>query len=303
MEDDSGAPPPPSLRTKVVRAPDPLPSPPQDVKVVTASEALNGWWYYRKQVLRLKNDAMRTPLVRGTEQVSVRNYYKSCVTNFQDTLDAKLASAPVVRALPPFSISGDFVYNAASNRCESAVRDWSSDGKPQFLDKTWFLYAYECKVPIVGSILISTPDNHFIAYLVRFKELILLEPYDTDWIEGDPADGKGLRAGWRNVVLGAFQRFFKDPEMKLSAPMQGEPIAQFNLQDKDAHGGQCGYWAMTMLERFALNSSLLKASPDAILADFKSNIRKGGRRRRTRRVKRSHRRTRGRRVQSRRSRS
>lgn len=286
-----------------------LPKPP-----VTCSplNAWDTWWDYRNAVVKVRETKpVRIPqFVPGKDEVEVVDYKDVCVAGFRGTLDHLLGMAHVVRALPHAAVEsyGDFAYIEARGgveaKVEARVKDWVINGI-NFEDASWFKYAYKCKVPIVGSIFITTSklENHFIAYVLRpakeATELVLLEPYNTNRLL-ENTEKNGELGQWRDAILKKFKGFFAAPEVgsgKIELVAFVETPLRFNLTRQDANGGQCGFWAMRMIQAF-LEKKLLDATPDEI-RDALNNLPAAapGGRRRTRRVKR--RRRRGRSAQTR----
>lgn len=257
-----------------------LPSPPEDPSgtIVSPNDAWLKWKLYRDEAVKIRGSTEVTPveLNRETKQVEVLNYSTACVKYFHGNLDQWLGDTKVVRALPPptkyIRINGDFAYHEKQGNGQTNVRNWTIDDM-NFKDADWFRYAYKHKLPIVGSILIliQKGGNHLIAYLLRpaeddRTELVLLEPYDTNMIL--VTEKSGGMGRWRDVILETFRDFFVGvggggrEKIELVAAM--ETSVKFNLTKKDAGEGQCAFWAMRMLQEFAVHTELLAASPDTI---------------------------------------
>jgi hypothetical protein len=271
--------------------------------------AWENWWKYRNFIVeeRETKPVRRPQFVPGKDEVEVVDYKDVCVAGFRGNLDHLLGMAHVVRALPHAAVEsyGDFAYSEARGgveaRVEARVKDWAINGI-NFEDASWFKYAYNCKVPIVGSILITTSEleNHFIAYVLRpakeATELILLEPYDTNRLLVS-TEKKGEFGSWRDAILETFRDFFVGPvgvkgREKFELVAVVETPLRFNLTRKDAGNGQCGFWAMRMIQAF-LDMGRPDATPDEIRAALNNlPAETAGGRRRTRRVKRRRRLTR-----------
>ena len=280
--------------------------------VCSPLRAWDTWWEYRNFIVEKRGTPPpRSPqFVPDKGKVEVVDYKDVCVAGFRGTLDHLLDNAHVVRALPHKSVDsyGDFAYSEARGgveaKVEVRVKDWVINGI-NFEDASWFKYAYKCKVPIVGSILITTSEleNHFIAYVLRpakeATELVLLEPYDTNRLLVS-TEKPGELGQWRDAILKKFKGFFAAPEVgsgKIELVAFVETPLRFNLTRQDAGNGQCGFWAMRMIQAF-LDMGLLDATPAEIRAALNNlPAETAGGRRRTRRVKR--RRRRGRSAQTR----
>jgi len=155
--------------------------------------------------------------------------------------------------------------------------------------------------PILGMIrmcfvLEGSTDEvcHMISYILRKAaegyELILLEPYNTDVFLNPKNDGggTGLRNDWREKIRSYLETLLQIGSIKLIAPMAGKTGDEYDLSRNDGGAGQCASWAVRMLEQVS-TLNVRTATPDEIFASMK-RLQAGGRRRKTRRSKRTKRR-------------